>query len=121
MNDEVQEDYTDENGNTDSPPISNKYLNSLEMQFCTLEAEIASLKTMLNRLEKTLSNQIRETSDVLEWVRSAQAGSKFVKNILSWSSKGLILIAKIVAAIAIVWAFFSAVRNGKLPDIHLPP
>ena len=87
--------------------------HQLELRIKTIESDITTLAHLVKI-------QVEDTRDVVEWVRNAKNSSRYVTKMIFTGTKIVILIAKISAAIAVIWGVTIAIRSGHAPDIHLP-
>lgn len=91
------------------PPI-----NLSEEKKLSIEEEITNIKETLSELKCNLAT-------LLEWTENVRTGSRVIMKL--FHSLGIfgVWLSKVVAAAAILWALLIALKNGKLPDLHILP
>jgi len=57
-----------------------------------------------------------DVAEILEWVRNGKRASQWFMSFTSWSGRTLIWLAKVGAAITVIWSLLHAIQLGKLPS-----
>ena len=80
-------------------------------------ARVEGVENGMLELTTLLSKRNEELGEILEWIRSAKSGARFLSHFFAALGATLIATGKVVAAMAVLYGFFELLMHGKPPDI----
>lgn len=95
-------------------------ITSIEYTQQLIQDDIKTIQHNQNMNRLITEQYYQSVEELLDWVRNARRGARMARSFTGWITRLLVLLSKIGAALAVLWALGIAIKTGKLPEIHLP-
>ena len=78
-------------------------------------------ESRITAIEGSLASLKEDTSEIVEFVRNGKLGVKVAGKGFSALGRLILWLARIGVATAAIFATITAIRQGKMPDVHFLP